>query len=294
MSHTCLSGSRRSAALAVVVLAVALLASADSPRRRPGGPRAATRAAARGDHAAGALRAHDPRRARRRPGSSWRRRRAGRSRSRWCATAARSGAQGFGYADRATQAAPGPDTMYGIASVSKILATVATMQLVDQGKVDLDAPDHALHPDLHDDLSRVPGDHRAHAAGPLLRVPRQRLRQQRHHRVRLRLPRADAGDAGAVPAQDHSRLHERVLQRRLHAARGDRQERDRPGLRGLRAGRGPRPARHGAHRVPHDAVRTATPGCTTATPRSRGSRPTRWPRAAPTRPRRTWAASARC
>jgi CubicO group peptidase (beta-lactamase class C family) len=48
--------------------------------------------------------------------------------------------QGFGYADRAAQTAPGPDTMYGIASVSKILATVATMQLVDQGKIDLDAP----------------------------------------------------------------------------------------------------------------------------------------------------------
>jgi CubicO group peptidase (beta-lactamase class C family) len=48
--------------------------------------------------------------------------------------------QGFGRADRETQAAPGPDTMYGIASVSKIIATVAALQLVDQGKVDLDAP----------------------------------------------------------------------------------------------------------------------------------------------------------
>ena len=48
--------------------------------------------------------------------------------------------EGFGYADKATQTAPGPDTMYGIGSVSKMLATVAVMKLVDQGLVDLDAP----------------------------------------------------------------------------------------------------------------------------------------------------------
>ena len=48
--------------------------------------------------------------------------------------------QGFGYADMATQTAPGPDTMYGIGSVSKMLATVAVMKLADQGLVDLDVP----------------------------------------------------------------------------------------------------------------------------------------------------------
>ena len=48
--------------------------------------------------------------------------------------------QGFGYADKATQTAPGPDTMFGIGSVSKMLAAVATMRLVDQGLVSLDQP----------------------------------------------------------------------------------------------------------------------------------------------------------
>jgi len=48
--------------------------------------------------------------------------------------------QGFGYADKATQTAPGADTMYGIGSVSKMLTTVAVMKLADQGLVDLDAP----------------------------------------------------------------------------------------------------------------------------------------------------------
>ncbi len=48
--------------------------------------------------------------------------------------------QGFGYADKATQTAPGPVTMFGIGSVSKMLATVAAMKLVDQGLVDLDQP----------------------------------------------------------------------------------------------------------------------------------------------------------
>lgn len=37
-------------------------------------------------------------------------------------------------------AAPGPDTIYGIGSTSKMFATVAIMQLVDQGLIDLDLP----------------------------------------------------------------------------------------------------------------------------------------------------------
>ena len=49
-------------------------------------------------------------------------------------------AQGFGCADLATKAAPTTDTMFGIGSVSKMLATVAVMRLVDQGKVSLDTP----------------------------------------------------------------------------------------------------------------------------------------------------------
>ena len=48
--------------------------------------------------------------------------------------------QGFGFADKATLAPPGPATMYGIGSVSKMLATVAVMQLVDEGLVALDEP----------------------------------------------------------------------------------------------------------------------------------------------------------
>ena len=46
----------------------------------------------------------------------------------------------FGDADKATSTPPTADTMYGIGSVSKMLATVAAMTLVDQGKVELDAP----------------------------------------------------------------------------------------------------------------------------------------------------------
>ena len=46
----------------------------------------------------------------------------------------------FGYADKATSTRPGVDTMYGVGSVSKVIATVATMKLVDQRRVELDAP----------------------------------------------------------------------------------------------------------------------------------------------------------
>ena len=48
--------------------------------------------------------------------------------------------QSFGYADIATKTAPAPTTMYGLGSVSKTLAAVAVMQLVDEGKVGLDEP----------------------------------------------------------------------------------------------------------------------------------------------------------
>ena len=49
-------------------------------------------------------------------------------------------AESFGLADRSSKAAPRADTMYGIGSTSKMLATIAVMKLVDQGKVSLDAP----------------------------------------------------------------------------------------------------------------------------------------------------------
>jgi CubicO group peptidase (beta-lactamase class C family) len=48
--------------------------------------------------------------------------------------------QSFGYADVGTKTAPTPTTMYGIGSVSKTVATVALMQLVDDGLVSLDEP----------------------------------------------------------------------------------------------------------------------------------------------------------
>ena len=48
--------------------------------------------------------------------------------------------QGFGYADVSAKTAPTATTMYGIGSVSKMLAAVAVMRLVDQGRLSLDAP----------------------------------------------------------------------------------------------------------------------------------------------------------
>ena len=48
--------------------------------------------------------------------------------------------QGFGYADKTAATPPSPTTMYGIGSVSKMLATVATMKLVDRGLISLDEP----------------------------------------------------------------------------------------------------------------------------------------------------------
>jgi CubicO group peptidase (beta-lactamase class C family) len=49
-------------------------------------------------------------------------------------------AAGFGYADLENQVVATPDTPYGLASVTKPVAAVLIMQLVEQGLVDLDAP----------------------------------------------------------------------------------------------------------------------------------------------------------
>lgn len=46
----------------------------------------------------------------------------------------------FGLADKESKTAPAAETMYGIGSTSKMLATIAVMKLVDQGKLLLDAP----------------------------------------------------------------------------------------------------------------------------------------------------------
>ncbi|MHC9538092.1 MAG: serine hydrolase domain-containing protein [Vulcanimicrobiota bacterium] len=48
--------------------------------------------------------------------------------------------QGFGYADKAGGVATSTDTIFQIGSISKPLAATAVMQLVEQGKLDLDRP----------------------------------------------------------------------------------------------------------------------------------------------------------
>jgi CubicO group peptidase (beta-lactamase class C family) len=57
-------------------------------------------------------------------------------------------AQGFGLADIEKQTPATEKTLYRLASVSKPFAAVLLMQLVDQGKLDLDAPmrEFAIHP----------------------------------------------------------------------------------------------------------------------------------------------------
>lgn len=49
-------------------------------------------------------------------------------------------ARGFGHADRARARLATPDTVYRVGSVSKLFTDLAVMQLVDEGKLDLDAP----------------------------------------------------------------------------------------------------------------------------------------------------------
>jgi len=49
-------------------------------------------------------------------------------------------AQGFGYADIKNKVPATPETVYPIGSISKLFTVMATMQLAEQGKVDIDQP----------------------------------------------------------------------------------------------------------------------------------------------------------
>ena len=49
-------------------------------------------------------------------------------------------AQGFGYADIKNKAPATPETVYPIGSISKLFTVTATMQLAEQGKIDIDQP----------------------------------------------------------------------------------------------------------------------------------------------------------
>lgn len=57
--------------------------------------------------------------------------------------------RGFGLADPESKTAASADTMYRVGSVSKLFTDIAVMRLVEQGKIDLDAPVSHYLPELH-------------------------------------------------------------------------------------------------------------------------------------------------
>jgi CubicO group peptidase (beta-lactamase class C family) len=68
--------------------------------------------------------------------------------------------EGFGYADKENGIAATPETVYMVASVSKLFTAAAIMQLADQGKIDIDQPVQTYVPEFSIN-SRFPG------AGPI-------------------------------------------------------------------------------------------------------------------------------
>ena len=62
--------------------------------------------------------------------------------------------QAFGLADKSTQSQNTPDTQFLIGSLTKSFTAVATMKLVEAGKVDLHAPLANYLPDLRADLAK--------------------------------------------------------------------------------------------------------------------------------------------
>ncbi len=63
--------------------------------------------------------------------------------------------KGFGFADLENRTPATPDTLYSIASVTKTFAATLVMQLVEQGKLDLDEPISHYSSDFKDDTVRI-------------------------------------------------------------------------------------------------------------------------------------------
>ncbi|MBM3832771.1 MAG: beta-lactamase family protein [Verrucomicrobia bacterium] len=57
-------------------------------------------------------------------------------------------ANGFGYADKSRRRPARSDTVYRAGSISKLFAAMATMQLVEQGRLELDQPVTTYNPDF--------------------------------------------------------------------------------------------------------------------------------------------------
>ena len=64
--------------------------------------------------------------------------------------------RGYGYADRDTNAPATPDSLSRLASLSKLITAVAILQLVEDKKLDLDAPAFALLPQFTPVRGRTP------------------------------------------------------------------------------------------------------------------------------------------
>lgn len=64
--------------------------------------------------------------------------------------------QGFGYADQERRIAASPATIYRVGSISKLFTDIAAMQLVEQGKLDIDRPVQAYLPGFS--VKERPGD----------------------------------------------------------------------------------------------------------------------------------------
>ena len=64
-------------------------------------------------------------------------------------------AKGFGFADLENRIPATPDTLYHIASLTKTFASTLAMQLVEQGKLDLDEPASHYSGDFKDDSVRI-------------------------------------------------------------------------------------------------------------------------------------------
>ena len=126
-----------------------------------------------------------------------------------------------------------PDSVFQIGSITKLWTATLVMQLVDEGRLDLDQPVRRYLPGVHDRRRGSGGiDHPAPAAQPHGRL---RGRHLHRHGQGRRLPREVRPDARRHPPALPARRALLVQQRRLLRARSPRRGAAREALRRLPA-----------------------------------------------------------
>ena len=190
-----------------------------------------------------------------------------------------------GVLNKATGVEATADSLFQIGSITKLWTSTLVMQLVDEGKVDLDVPVRTYLPEfkIGDEAAAAQITTRQLLNHTVRLRGRHLHRHRRRRRLRREVPRRPPRGAAAVPGRRAVLLQQRRLLRARPAGRGAPREAVRrvPARAPLRAAR-PHPRRDQPVRGDHVPRRRWATSSSSRAPATSPPRSGRWP--APTPP----------